>query len=134
MTKLNQILNLSGVKNKFSTIKGSDGDKIIQSVQLLIQELIVRLIYNFRIANKKFNRGIKIKKEKTLNIKLLEKDLLVMKQKFYAVQKDNPLIQTKAQSPAVQHDVLRDNNRININSGSVQRQSKPKAQQTFQFQ
>jgi hypothetical protein len=29
MSKLNQILNLSGIKNRYSTIKGSDGDKII---------------------------------------------------------------------------------------------------------
>lgn len=29
MAKLNQILNLSGVKSRYSTLKGSDGDKII---------------------------------------------------------------------------------------------------------
>ncbi|CAD8151185.1 unnamed protein product [Paramecium pentaurelia] len=126
MTKLNQILNLSGVKNRFSTIKGSDGDKIIQSVQLLIQELID--------CKQEIQQRNKDQEGKNLKYQTMEKDLLVMKQKFYAVQKDNPQIQTKAQSPAVQHDVLRDNNRININSGSVQRQSKPKAQQTFQFQ
>ncbi|CAD8069314.1 unnamed protein product [Paramecium sonneborni] len=126
MTKLNQILNLSGVKNRFSTIKGSDGDKIIQSVQLLIQELID--------CKQEIQQRNKDQEGKNLKYQTMEKDLLVMKQKFYAVQKDNPQIQTKAQSPAVQNDVLRDNNRININSGSVQRQSKPKAQQTFQFQ
>ncbi|CAK76204.1 unnamed protein product (macronuclear) [Paramecium tetraurelia] len=126
MTKLNQILNLSGVKNRFSTIKGSDGDKIIQSVQLLIQELID--------CKQEIQQRNKDQEGKNLKYQTMEKDLLVMKQKFYAIQKDNPQSQTKAQSPAVQHDVLRDNNRMNMNSGSVQRQSKPKTQQTFQFQ
>lgn len=36
MQKLNQILNLTGVKSRYSTLKGTEGDKIIQSVQLLI--------------------------------------------------------------------------------------------------
>ncbi|CAD8167882.1 unnamed protein product [Paramecium pentaurelia] len=126
MIKLNQILNLSGIKNRFSTIKGSDGDKIIQSVQLIIQELID--------CKQEIQQRNKDQEGKNLKYQTMEKDLLVMKQKFYAVQKDNPQIQTKAQSPAVQHDVLRDNNRMNMNSGSVQRQSKPKTQQAFQFQ
>ncbi|KAM3127874.1 hypothetical protein pb186bvf_020027 [Paramecium bursaria] len=121
MQKLNQILNLSGIKNRYSTIKGTEGDKIIQSVQLLIQELID--------CKQEIQQRNKEQDSKSMKFQSMEKDLLLTKQKLYQIQREQP---QKAQSPHgnPENQILKDNRQNH--SGSAQRQIKNK--QVFQFQ